>query len=351
MRPTSRLVSVLSLSLALIVGACTSTGASPSAAPASATAAASAAASASPSAAASATASASAAASPSASAPVSASPSASGAGSPATSPSASAAACAIDDDDLVAAGTLTIGTDNPAFPPWFGGEPDAGSTWEISDPYSGEGLESATAYAIAEKLGFARDEVEWVAVPFNTAIQPGPKTFDMDLNQVSYSAERAEAVDLSEGYFDNNHTVVAREGSPIANAKSVGDLKAYRLGAQVGTTSLKYIVDEIQPATQPSVYNDNTAAIAALNAGQIDAIVVDIGTAFFITAAQMEDGVIVGTLPIGDTPEYFSVLLPKDSPLTTCVNQAIADLKADGTLDEIRAEWIETQGNAPALQP
>jgi polar amino acid transport system substrate-binding protein len=248
-------------------------------------------------------------------------------------------------------GKLTIATDNPAFPPWFGGEPAAGSEWQVSDPASGEGLESATAYAIAEHLGFTKENVVWVAAPFTTVIQPGPKDFDIDLNQVSYSPERAQAVDLSDGYFENNQAVIAFADTPIANAKSVADLKQYKLGAQVATTSLGYIQETIKPATEAAVYNDNTAALAALNAKQIDGLVVDLGTAFYMTAAELENGVIVGTLPTVGEGEHFSVLLTKGSPLTACINQAIAALKADGTLEQLRQDWIVSQGNAPALEP
>jgi polar amino acid transport system substrate-binding protein len=250
------------------------------------------------------------------------------------------------------AGKLTVGTDNPAFPPWFGGDPQTGSVWQVSDPTSGTGLEGATAFAIAAKLGFTNEQVVWLPVPFNNAIQPGPKKFDILLNQVSYSAERATAVDLSDGYFDDNQAVVTDGTNAITGAKSVADLKKFQLGVQVGTTSLTYITTTIKPDKAPRVYNTNDAAIAALKAKQIDGIVVDLGTAFYMVGAQLDNGAIVGTLPtVGAEPEHFSVLLQKGSPLTTCINQAIAVLKADGTLDELRKEWIESQGNAPALTP
>jgi polar amino acid transport system substrate-binding protein len=262
-----------------------------------------------------------------------------------------AAECQAANLKLLKAGALTIGTDNPAFPPWFGGDPPAGSTWQVSDPTSGKGYESATAYAIAQQLGFTKDQVNWVVVPFNNAIQPGPKAFDILLNQVSYSAERAHAVDLSDGYFDDSQSVVTDGNNAIATAKSVADLKKYQLGAQVGTTSLTYIQDTIKPDKAPRVYNTNDAAIAALKAKQIDGIVVDLGTAFYMTGAQLDNGKIVGSLPAAGAPEHFSVLLQKGSPLTSCVNQAIGVLKANGTLDSLRQEWIESQGNAPALTP
>jgi polar amino acid transport system substrate-binding protein len=268
---------------------------------------------------------------------------------PATA-SPSADPCAKDVLTLQAPGKLTIGTDNPAFGPWFGGTPPKGSAWQVSDPASGEGLESAVAYAIAQKLGFDKADVVWVAVPFNNVIKPGPKAFDFDVNQVSYSSERAQAVDLTDGYFDNNQAVVAFKSNPIAKATSVADLKAYRLGAQVGTTSYAYITQNIQPTAQARVYNTNDAAIKGLEAKQIDGIVVDLGTAFYMRDAQLTNGTIVGSLPTVGAQEVFSAVLNKGSPLTPCVNASIAALKADGTLDALRKQWIESKGSVPVLK-
>jgi len=279
-------------------------------------------------------------------------PSGTPAATAAASPSATADACAAANLQTLTPGKLTIGTDNPAYPPWFGGDPPAGSTWQVSDPLSGQGFESATAYAIAREMGFSGSQVAWVVAPFDSVIQPGPKAFDFDINEISYSADRAQAVDLSDGYFDNSQAVVATKGAPITSAKSVSDLKAYRLGAQVGTTSYAYITDNIQPTTAAKVYNDSNGPIAALKAKQIDGIVVDLGTAFEITGdGEVPDGVIVGSLPTVGTPEHFSVLLNKGSALTTCVDRAIDALQADGTLASLRQEWIASQGDAPALTP
>ncbi|HXG26605.1 MAG TPA: ABC transporter substrate-binding protein [Candidatus Binatia bacterium] len=251
------------------------------------------------------------------------------------------------------AGKLTVGADNPAYPPFYipDDQPPEGSEWELGQPTNGKGLESATAYAIAERLGFAREDVVWVVAPFNTVIQPGDKSFDMYLTQVSYSDERAEVVDLSDGYFDLNQAVVALAGTPIANVTTVAGLKDFKLGAQVGTTSYQYIVDHIQPNVEPNVYDTNDAAIQALQAGQIAGIVADLPTTFYMRDAQLTDGTIVGSLPTaaGEEIEHFSVLLEKDSPLTACVNRAIQELKDDGSLDLIRNEWIGGSG-APELQ-
>ncbi|TAK00066.1 MAG: amino acid ABC transporter substrate-binding protein [Chloroflexota bacterium] len=261
-------------------------------------------------------------------------------------------ACAPENLETMTAGTLTIGADNPAFPPYFQPSDPAveGSVWEFGEPTNGDGLEAATAYAVAEQLGFAADQVTWVPVPFNNAVQPGPKDFDLYLTQVSYSAERAEAVDLSDGYFDLNQAVVSLKDNPIADVTTVAGLKDFKLGAPTGTTSYQYIVDNIQPTEDPAVYDTLDAALQALTATQVDGIVVDLPTAFFMTAVQLEDlGTIVGSLPTAGEVEHFSILLNLDSPLTSCVNGALATLKENGTLAAIVDEWITGQG-APALQ-
>jgi polar amino acid transport system substrate-binding protein len=271
------------------------------------------------------------------------------AAAPATTAETAAASddCAKENLELVDAGKLTIGTDNPAFPPWFGGPEKA--PWKISDPRSGQGFESAVAYAVAEELGFARGEVEWVVVPFNNSFKPGPKNFDFDINQISYSDQRAQAVDFSDSYYDVNQAVVALNASKIANAKSIADLKDAKLGAPVGTTSYQYIVDNVKPSQQPSVYDTNNDAISALKAKQIDGLVVDLPTAFFITAAQVENSKIVGQFPAAGEQERFGMVFEKDSSLVDCVNDALAALKDDGRLDEIQQEWLSDKASAPVL--
>jgi polar amino acid transport system substrate-binding protein len=258
--------------------------------------------------------------------------------------------CAKDQLELVSSGKLTIGTDNPAFPPWFDGGTPKGSKWEINDPSKGQGFEGAVAYAVAEKMGFARNEVEWVVVPFDQSFKPGPKSFDFDINQISIKPERANNVDFSEPYYDVNQALVALKGSSLAGAKSVADVKDAKLGAQIGTTSLTYIQDEIQPSKDPSVYNTNNDVISALKAKQIDGIVVDLPTAFFVTAVQVPTGTIVGQFPDAGEQEQFGLVLPKDSPLTACVDKAVTALRDDGTLDDIQQEWLADKANAPVLQ-
>ena len=262
-------------------------------------------------------------------------------------------ACAAANLDTITSGMLTIGADEPAYPPFYSIEDPvpSGSIWTLGQPPNGKGLESATAYAVAQRLGFTDDQVTWVIAPFNTAIQPGAKAFDMYLTQVSYSPERATAVDLSDGYFDLNQAVVGLTSNDIAKVTTVAGLKPFKLGAQVGTTSFQYIADQIKPDQEPRVYDSNDAAIEALKAGEIQGIVADLPTTFYMRDAQLDGGQIVGSLPTapGGEVEHYSILLDKGSPLTACVNAALASLKADGTLDAIVAEWITSQG-APELK-
>jgi polar amino acid transport system substrate-binding protein len=203
---------------------------------------------------------------------------------------------------------------------------------------------------VAKEMGFARNEVEWVVVPFDQSFKPGEKSFDFDINQISIRPARVRNVDFSEPYYDVNQALVARKGTPITQAKSVADLKKYKLGAQIGTTSLDYINDEIQPSAKASVYNTNNDVISALKAKQIDGIVVDLPTAFFVTAVQVPDGVIVGQFPDAAEQEQFGLVLAKQSPLTICVSEAVKALRDDGTLEKIEQEWLADKANAPVLE-
>ncbi|MFI5255192.1 MAG: ABC transporter substrate-binding protein [Candidatus Limnocylindrales bacterium] len=267
------------------------------------------------------------------------------------SPTSTPNACAKENLKLLTPGTLTIGADNPSYPPYF--IPDAtkpaGSIWDLGDPTNGQGLEGATASAVAAEMGFPMAQVTWVISIFNVATQAGPKPFDMYLQEVSYSADRAQAVDLSDGYFDLNQAVVGLQGNPIAAVTTVAGLKAFRLGAPVGTTSYDYIVNNIQPTQDPRVFDTLDAAISALTGKSIDGIVVDLPTAFYMRDVQISGGTIVGSLPTIGQTEHFSILLTKGSPLTPCVNAALAAMKTDGSLAAIVDRWITSKG-APALK-
>jgi polar amino acid transport system substrate-binding protein len=248
--------------------------------------------------------------------------------------------------DLVNAGQLRIGTDNPAFPPWFEGTKEF-DPWDPTTEPTKKGYEQETAYAIAEQLGFTDAEVKWTVVPFNQSFRPGPKSFDFDINQISYLPARAQAVDFSDSYYDVEQAIVTVEGSKIADAGSIADLEDAKLGAQIGTTSLDTINDTIQPSSEPSVYDTNNDAVSALKAKQVDGIVVDFPTALFMSAVQLDNGKVVGRLA-ADGSEYFGVVLEKDSSLTECVNEAIQKIKDDGTLDELEQKWLA--GSAPVLE-
>ncbi len=248
--------------------------------------------------------------------------------------------------ELVNSGQLTIGTDNPAFPPWFEGTKEF-DPWDPTTEPTKKGYEQEVAYGIAKELGFTDAEVKWTVVPFNQSFRPGPKKFDFDINQISYKPERAKAVDFSDSYYDVEQAVVALGDKPIANAKSVDELKDFKLGAQIGTTSYEAITDTIQPMDEPSVYDTNNDAISGLKAKQIDGIVVDFPTALFMAAVQLDNGKVVGRLA-ADGQEYFGVVLEKDSPLTDCVNEAIATLHEDGTIDRLEQKWLA--GGAPVLE-
>lgn len=274
---------------------------------------------------------------------------------PSVAPSATPDACAAANLTLVAPGKLTIGTDNPAYPPYYSENADGTKTapWELGDPTNGLGFESAVAYAVADQLGFSKDQVTWAYVPFDTSYAPGPKTFDFDINQVSFTPERAQAVDMSDGYYFVNQAVVSLATNPVAGVTSTADLAKYRFGAQTGTTSYKTITDVIKPTAEASLYDSNDAAISALNAKQIDAIVVDLPTAFFMAAAQLDNGKVVGQFaaPTGADAEHFSIVLPKGSVLTTCVNGAIKAITDDGSLAAITKEWLSDKASAPVFTP
>ena len=244
--------------------------------------------------------------------------------------SALPAECAPDALTLVNPGTLTIGTDSPAYPPYFVDD----------DPSNGQGFESAVAYAVADRLGFTNDQVTWTVVPFNKSYAPGAKDFDFDINQISITPKRQKAVDFSDGYYTVNQAVVALNDSPLAGATSLAELQGAKLGAQVGTTSLDFITDVVQPADQPFVYNDTNDAKSALNNGQIDAIVVDLPTAYYITAVEIENSAIVGQFPALEGGEQFGLLFEKGNPLVSCVNLALQDLKATGELQTIQDTWL-----------
>jgi polar amino acid transport system substrate-binding protein len=258
---------------------------------------------------------------------------------PPTTTSQTAAECA--QGKTMKSSVLTVGTDSPAYDPWF----------RHNDPTNGQGYESAVAYAVAKQLGFGPSAVTWTKVPFNSSYAPGPKHFDFDINQISITPARAKVVDFSDGYYDAAQAVIAVKGSPAASATSLADLKQYKIGAQTGTTSLTAIRDQIQPTSDAVVFQNTNDAKQALQNGQVDAIVADLPTAFYLTAVEISHGTIVGQFhSTGGQPEQFGMLFEKGNALVSCVNQALATLKGDGTLAEIQKKWLSDTVNVPVLK-
>jgi polar amino acid transport system substrate-binding protein len=263
-------------------------------------------------------------------------------GTPGTAPSPSSSAdpCPAGQLPTLASGKLTIGTDNPAYEPWF----------KDNKPQNGQGFEAAVAYQVAERLGYPAQNVVWTQVPFNNAIQPGPKTYDFDINQFSITPERKKAVDFSSAYYLVRQTVITTKGAKVDGVTTLAGLKDAKLGAQVGTTSLQAINELIRPSTPAQVFNSNDDAKKALQNGTIDGLVVDLPTAFYMTGAELDNGVIVGQLPQVGVPEQFGLVLDKDSALTDCVKDAVDELRQDGTLAVLEKTWLSGSAGAPELK-
>jgi polar amino acid transport system substrate-binding protein len=256
--------------------------------------------------------------------------------------------CAKAQLNLVKPGQLTIGTDNPAYPPWYAGGTKS-SFWKVNDPSDGKGFESATAYAVAKQLGFSPSQVHWTYVPFTRSFAPGPKSFDFDINQISYTPARAKVVTFSKSYYDVNQAVVVLKGTPISKVTTIAGLRPYKLGAQLGSTSYSFIQSTIKPTTQPAVYPQNAAAVQALKNGQIDGLVVDLPTAFYVTAVQVPNSEVLGQFTSGGGAGYFGMVFAKDNSLAACVNQALAKLRSNGTLQQIQQKWLSKATGAPVL--
>jgi polar amino acid transport system substrate-binding protein len=265
----------------------------------------------------------------------------------ATTTASTAAECAAG-ATLATDGTLTVGTDNPAYPPYFQGGTSKDSDWKINDPTTGKGFESAVAYEIANRMGFTPDQVSWVVVPFAQSYAPGPKDFDFDINQISYSTKRAQSVDFSESYYDVNQALVVVKGTPIAGATSVGDLAQYKLAAPLGTTSSDLITTYI--GGQAGTFQTLRDAVAAVNAGQADGLVVDYPTALYMAdpyVQQVHNSTVLAQFPNDavEGGEYFGTVQPKGSSLTPCIDLALQEMKDDGTLSDITDEWLSKKTN------
>lgn len=273
-----------------------------------------------------------------------------GSPSPTAAEEQTAAECTDEhSSDLFAPDTLTIGTGNPSYKPWYGGKSEPDSEWKsgdfTGDPHSGEGYESAFAYALAEEMGFSGDQVTWVAVTFNKSFAPGSKDFDFAMQQISISPKREKAVDFSAGYFDVNQALIANEGSPAIGVTTLAGLKDLKLGAPLGTTSLQAIEELVQPTQEAGAYPDLDLALKDLKNGQLDGVVVDFPTAFYGYA-----DVVVGQFPdVGGEQERFGLAFETDNPLVGCADIAIEAMRDDGRLDELKSEWLEVDTSVPTF--
>jgi polar amino acid transport system substrate-binding protein len=249
-------------------------------------------------------------------------------------------------------GRLTIGTDNPAYPPWWGGTPPAGSEWSNGYPPSGQGFEGAIAYAVAHALGYTDDQVDWTQMVYTDAYKPGPKDFDYYLAQLSYKPKRALTSDFSDSYYDVNQAIVALSSNPIAAVTTITGLKDFTLGAPEGSTSYDTIVNVVAPNKDPQVFPGLAKGVRALKNGQIDGLVVDLPSTGYMTSVQLAGkGVVVGQFPAAGHGEHFGIVLPKGSAMTGCVNEALALIKANGTWQSIYDQWLAGVGGAPFFQP
>jgi polar amino acid transport system substrate-binding protein len=251
----------------------------------------------------------------------------------------SADCAAAHEADFFGAGTLTVGTDfDFMFPPWI----------LKRDPESGKGFESAVAYEVASRMGFSESEVTWVSVPFNRSYAPGPKDFDFDINNISATEERDQAVDFSESYYDLTQALMVLKGSPIEDATTMDEIKDAIFGAQIGTTSLEFINTVIQPTKDPKVFDSTSDAKAALRNGTVDGLVLDLPTAYFEANFNTPNGVLVGQFP--NAGEYLGLLFEEGSPLVECANLAIAEMTDDGTLQQLQDKWLADYLAVPVIE-
>jgi polar amino acid transport system substrate-binding protein len=254
--------------------------------------------------------------------------------------------CEVADLNLVTPGTLTVATGEPAFPPWVSG-PDGAN---FDDPESGTGFEAALVYALAAEMGFTDDQVTWIRTGFDEVIAPGPKDFDFNLQQYSITAAREEVVDFSDPYYTTAQALVAFPDSAVAGATSLADLKDTKLGAQIGTTSLDFIEDVIAPTSDAAVYDTNVDAKTALDVGQVDGLVMDLPTAYYVTAVEIEGSVIVAEFEAASAaPDEFGLLFADGNSLVGCVNAALATLRSDGTLAALEDEWLVSAGGLVSI--
>ncbi len=238
-------------------------------------------------------------------------------------------------------GVLTIATGEPAYFPWV----------IDNKPEDGKGFEAAIAMEVASRMGFAADKVVWVRSTFDQAIQPGTKDYDFNLQQYSITEERAKAIDFSVSYYLPAYSVVVRKPTIAAGATpTIASLKGLRFGASEGTTQLPFITKTIAPTTAPLMYNDVADSVEALKANQIDAVVMDLPTALFVAAVQIEDGAVLGQFDTADGSPGMGMVFEKGKALKTCVDEVLNAMTADGKLKAIEAEWLQTATGAAVIK-
>lgn len=240
-------------------------------------------------------------------------------------------------------GVLTIATGEPAFFPWV----------IDNAPESGQGFEAAVAYAVADAMGFEADDVVWTRASFDQSIQPGAKNFDFNLQQFSITEAREQVIDFSQPYYSAAMAVLTRQSVVDAGAEAnIASLKGLKWGAVATTTAVPVLNETIQPDGSPLLYNDNTSVVEAMKAGQIDAALFDLPTALFLSAVTLDDGAILGQFPAARTenPDQFGLLMEEGNPLKACVDSALAEISADGTLAAIEAEWLQQTTGVPVIE-
>lgn len=238
----------------------------------------------------------------------------------------------------VTPGKFTVATGQPAYSPWV----------QDDKPQSGKGFEAAVAYAVAKQLGYAAADVVWKRTTFDSAIAPGPKTFDVNLQQFSVTTQRKKAVDFSSPYYTTGQAIVTTKDSPAASATTLAALKKITIGVAAGTTS--YSVVNSQVGVQPKVFNSNDDAVLALKSGQVQALALDLPTAFYLAGAELKNGVVSGQFAGSAGGDKFAFVLQKGSPLTKPVSAAVDAITKDGTLAAITKQWLSTAVDAPVFK-
>jgi polar amino acid transport system substrate-binding protein len=256
--------------------------------------------------------------------------------------------CAKGSLNLVEDGQLSLGTDNPAFDPWWQGGSKS-KDWELNDPRTGKGYESAVAYEVARRLGFTKAQVTWEALPYTKSFAPGKKSFDFYLAQISNKPERRKAATFSASYYVVNQAVAGLKSNPISKVRTLAGLKKFRLGASLGTTSYDYIVRYIKPDQAPRVYDSVNDVVTAVKTKQIDGMVHDFPSMGYVTNVQIPGSTVVGRLPTQGANENFGLVFQKGNPLVRCVNKALNAMRAAGMLKKLEVRWLGQKG-APILK-